>query len=62
MQEKLIKKINHDLKSTRLYILSKQIDIPYATLWRITHGEGGSVKMETWEKIDNYYREMRKTA
>jgi predicted transcriptional regulator len=54
MRKETVKKLKAALKKTSILQLSKDIGIPYATLYRIVHG--GDCNTRNWDKIERHYR------
>ena len=55
MRTKLLKIINKDLKHHSLNSLAQEIGVKQPTLYRLVKGIYKG-RMDTWEKIDKYYR------
>jgi len=55
MTKKLLELLKKDLKKKSINSFAKEIQIPYATLYRITHKQStGSIRI--WERIEKYYK------
>jgi len=55
MTQKLLNLLKRDLKKRSINSFSKEINIPYATFYRLVHGQSEG-KIKNWEKIEKYYR------
>ena len=55
MRKTLLTKINNDLKKTSIPKLARGMGVGNVTLWRILKGKFRG-NIETWEKIERYYR------
>lgn len=54
VKERLIHKMNMDLRKLSMPTLAEKIGMEYTTLRRILNGERGG-RMDTWENIIRYY-------
>ncbi|MBF0607423.1 MAG: helix-turn-helix transcriptional regulator [Magnetococcales bacterium] len=53
MKEKLITDLNKRREGKSIYTMSKETQIPYATLWRIMNGKSNAT-MRILEKVEKY--------
>ncbi len=53
MKEKLIADLSERGRGKSIYAMSKEMQIPYATLWRIMNNKSNAT-MRTLEKVEQY--------
>jgi predicted transcriptional regulator len=53
-REKLLNMLKEDIQNSSINKKSKEMGIPFSTLHRILHGNGGG-NVKTWDRIEKYY-------
>lgn len=55
-REILFEKLKTEAETTSINGLAKRLEIPFPTLHRILHGTVKQGRVETWDKIEAYFR------